>query len=55
MTVHYGYPDPDAETQEQTQPAPALALPPGQTLKGRIEAVLFMRQAKSPGPDTQPG
>lgn len=43
MTVHYGYPDPEAEAQETPQQAAStIALPPGQTLKGRIEAVLFM-------------
>lgn len=42
MTVHYGYPDPEAEAQETPQAPRAVELPPGQTLKGRIEAVLFM-------------
>jgi segregation and condensation protein B len=41
MTVHYGYPDPETDAQE-TQVVSAVELPPGQTLKGRIEAVLFM-------------
>ncbi len=42
MSVHYGYPDP-AEEQEEDQPkAYTVAVPPGQSLKGRIEAVLFM-------------
>lgn len=42
MSVHYGYPDPEAEAEQQPQAAPTIELPPGQTLKGRIEAVLFM-------------
>jgi segregation and condensation protein B len=42
MTVHYGYPDPETDAQETTTPISAVELPPGQTLKGRIEAVLFM-------------
>lgn len=42
MSVHYGYPDPEAEDQDQ-QPQPfQVEVPPGQTLKGRVEAVLFM-------------
>lgn len=43
-TVHYGYPDPDAETAENEKlPADVpSALPPGQTLRGRVEAVLFL-------------
>lgn len=41
MTVHYGYPDPETELQE-IQPVSAVTLPAGQTLKGRIEAALFM-------------
>lgn len=45
MTVHYGYPDPDApdaQKQEAPQPVSNAVLLPGQTLKGRVEAVLFM-------------
>ncbi len=43
MSVHYGYPDPDAEDLENEQPKPfQVELPPGQSLKGRIESVLFM-------------
>lgn len=42
MSVHYGYPDPEAD-EEEKQPQPfQVEVPPGQTLKGRIEAVLFM-------------
>jgi segregation and condensation protein B len=40
MSVHYGYPDPETEQAETI--IPTVPLPPGQTLKGRIEAVLFM-------------
>lgn len=43
MSVHYGYPDPDTEVEQAVEPKiPTIELPPGQTLKGRIEAVLFM-------------
>jgi segregation and condensation protein B len=45
MSVHYGYPD-EADAQEEAQrreeDRKRLNLPPNQTLKGRIEAVLFM-------------
>lgn len=41
MTVHYGYPDPETDAPQTITPS-AVELPPGQTLKGRIEAVLFM-------------
>lgn len=49
--VYYGYPDPEAQEEgvgEGTTPASeetnssSIKLPSGQTLKGRIEAVLFM-------------
>lgn len=43
MSVHYGYPDPDAEIVVTEKPDEShLNLPPGQTLKGRVEAVLFL-------------
>jgi segregation and condensation protein B len=43
MSVHYGYPDPETEQPQTIETmVPAVPLPPGQTLKGRIEAVLFM-------------
>ncbi|HEY9745516.1 MAG TPA: SMC-Scp complex subunit ScpB [Oculatellaceae cyanobacterium] len=41
MSVHYGYPDADEEAVVTSQ-TPSVPLPSGQTLKGRIEAVLFM-------------
>jgi segregation and condensation protein B len=41
MSVYYGYPDPETE-QAAGSVAPSVPLPPGQTLKGRIEAVLFL-------------
>lgn len=41
MSVHYGYPDPETE-QASEAVASSIPLPPGQTLKGRIEAVLFL-------------
>jgi segregation and condensation protein B len=41
--VHYGYPDPDAEVEASKKLDEShLNLPPGQTLKGRLEAVLFL-------------
>lgn len=40
MSVHYGYPETD---DQDDQPKPfQVEVPPGQTLKGRVEAVLFM-------------
>lgn len=45
MTVHYGYPDPEtAASKEALAPKKSgfPEIPAGQTLKGRIEAVLFM-------------
>lgn len=46
MSVHYGYPDPELDAQEneqrQEEQRKRLNLPANQTLKGRIEAVLFM-------------
>lgn len=41
MSVHYGYPETDDENNEQPQPF-QVKLPPGQSLKGRVESVLFM-------------
>lgn len=42
MSVHYGYPEPETDDQDE-QPKPfQVALPPGQSLKGRIESALFM-------------
>jgi segregation and condensation protein B len=46
MSVHYGYPDPemdaDSAVQREEELRQRLKLPPNQTLKGRIEAVLFL-------------
>ena len=46
MSVHYGYPDPDDDANDAIDLEAAqrerLNLPPNQSLKGRIEAVLFL-------------
>jgi len=43
MSVHYGYPDDEAESLTVEKPQDSLLeLPPGQTLKGRVEAVMFL-------------
>ncbi len=39
--IHYGYPDSEAEAPQKLDES-HLNLPPGQTLKGRVEAVLFL-------------
>ncbi|WP_373531979.1 SMC-Scp complex subunit ScpB [Vampirovibrio sp.] len=41
MSVHYGYPEPENEQDDQPK-AFQVAVPPGQSLKGRIESALFM-------------
>ncbi len=46
MSVHYGYPDSEMDNEAEQLKKEAeikrLNLPPGQTLKGQIEAVLFL-------------
>lgn len=42
MSVHYGYPEPETGDQDEQPKAFQVVVPPGQSLKGRIESALFM-------------